>query len=745
MYRLSRFMLILAVLLIAYCLVCAIILTAAAGGPWWAWVVLLALACAAARKKTRQALTTLGSAAWATTRELAQAGMLRARTGLLLGRVADDSAWPAARGIKALFDRRLPAEDACREYFQATRLRKRDQGQLVHLPQAVHSVCFAPTRAGKGVSLVVPFLLQSCEDSCVVVDPKGELAALTWATRRAMKHRVVILDPFKAVTKQPDTYNDIDFIVADDPLALDHCRALAEALVIRKEDEKDPHWADSAEAVIRALIAVTALYGRKDRGMRSLQDVRDILSSPQKFELAKKLMREHGDMLARWGGDLEQFRGDELASVLTTSNRFLRFLDTLAIADSTRTSSFDPADLRRRKLTVYLVLPPEHMRSQSPLLRVWISGMFRAAVRGGLGEARKVHFILDEAAALGHMQALDDAVDKYAGYGIRLQFYYQSMGQLKKCWPGDQGQTLLSNTSKVFFGTNDFQTAQFISQTLGAGTIIVDSGGSNQGWSRGHSTSRGSSSSESSNTGSSGGSSSSWQQSKRELLTADEVLNLDPRIAITLTPGVRPVATTLIRYYEEPGLFRPRGMFRRIAAAGRTFLAAAFLLAAGVLGAALLTQGLQIAAQEQNQPPAPEQAPALLPVQDGVIAPDAQNPAPRQGARITQVMPASAAQAAGLAPGDVLLAVDGAEVHTAADLQQAVRQAGAVATLRVLRRGQVVTVIACPQAGRLGVAFEMADLPIPPAEGQNHDAKPASQRPAPGNQGRYIIITPRGK
>src|SRR5262249_21130168 len=152
-----------------------------------------------------------------------------------------------------------------------------------------------------------------------------------------------------------------------------------------------------------------------------------------------------------------------------------------------------------------------------------------------------------------------------------------------------------------------------------------------------------------------------WSQSKRELLTPDEVLNLDPRTAITLTPGVRPVATTLIRYYEEPGLFRPRGLFRRLAAAGRTFLAAAFLLVAGALGAALLTQGLRIAAQEQNQPPAPGLAPAPLPAkagtgQDGVIAPDAQNPTPRRGARITRVMPGSPAQAAGLAPGDVILA-----------------------------------------------------------------------------------------
>ena len=66
-----------------------------------------------------------------------------------------------------------------------------------------------------------------------------------------------------------------------------------------------------------------------------------------------------------------------------------------------------------------------------------------------------VTFVLDEAASLGRMYALDDAVDKYRGYGVRLQFYYQSVSQLRKCFPDGQEQTLLSNVSQVFFSVND--------------------------------------------------------------------------------------------------------------------------------------------------------------------------------------------------------------------------------------------------------------------------------------------------
>jgi type IV secretion system protein VirD4 len=406
----------------------------------------------------------------------------------------------------------------------------------------------------------------------------------------------------KKLKRRADTFNPLDFIAPNEH-ALDECRDLAEALVIREMGaNENPHWPESAETVIGSVAATVAIYGRKDQGTRSLQDARDILAHPQKFDIAKKLMLENGGMLARWGGQLEHYKGEELGSVMSTSNRFLRFLDTPAIAESTKSSSFNPAGLRKGRMTVYLVLPPEHARAQSALLRMWIGSMFRACLRGGLGEKHKVHFVLDEAAALGHMQALDDAIDKYRGYGVRLQFYYQSPGQLRKCFPSDGGQTLLANCTKIFFGTSEFQTAEILSKSLGTGTIIVESGGSNSSWSKNHGSSSGHGYSESSGSSYSQGNNSNWQQQGRELLKPDEIIALDPRIAITLTPGVRPLWTTLIRWYEEKSLLRHRGFLRRMAAACCTFILSALLLVIAMASAKALTDQFNGVSQWPQQP-----------------------------------------------------------------------------------------------------------------------------------------------
>ena len=280
---------------------------------------------------------------------------------------------------------------------------------------------------------------------------------------------------------------------------------------------------------------------------------------------------------------------------MTTTQRFCRFLDTLAVSDITKTSSFDPDELRKGKTTVYLVLPPEHMRAQSPLLRMWIGSLLRAVVRGGLQEKNKVHFVLDEAATLGHMEALDDAVDKYRGYGVRLLFLFQSLGQLKKCFPDGQDQTLLSNVTQVYFGINDLPTAEYVSNRLGEETIVITSGGTSTGTSRQRSSRDEGSFSTSTNQ------SDNWAQHGRKLLKPEEVMALPHRTAITFTPGVPPICTTLVRYFEESNLQGP-GLWERFKAAANVVTGALVLLVSAMSLAIALSVNSQDR-METNQPP----------------------------------------------------------------------------------------------------------------------------------------------
>ena len=90
------------------------------------------------------------------------------------------------------------------------------------------------------------------------------------------------------------------------------------------------------------------------------------------------------------------------------------------MSNNTKKSSFDPADLLTGKMTINLILPPEHLRTQSPLLRLWIGSLLRTVIKGGLQEKNKVHLICDEAKLLGRMNQLSDILTIGRGYGIRM-------------------------------------------------------------------------------------------------------------------------------------------------------------------------------------------------------------------------------------------------------------------------------------------------------------------------------------
>ncbi len=585
MYRLSRLLLIVTVFGWLYSAILALSLLR----PGWALTTVVVFGALMLPRGLRR-LTTLGSARWADEDDLRRAGMLHVRTGLILGRIAARHSVVAA--ARNLFRRRLGAREACLAFWMNF---QRGQKPLVRLPQAVHTAVFSPTGGGKGQGILLPWLAE-CDENAVVVDPKGENAKLTAERRRKrFGHKIILLDPFQIATKSPDRFNPLDFINENSPTALDECTALANALVIRTGEEKEPHWNDSAESWIGAFLATVVRYGGRDDGNRSLQTVRELLSNPQRLAMGIQLMCESdcwGGMLARMGNQLSHYVDRERSSTLTTVARHMRFLDTVAVAESTKASSFNPADLLSGKMTVYLILPPEHMRDKSALLRMWIGAMLRAVVRSGLQERRKVHFLLDEAASLGHMEAIDDAVDKYRGYGVRLTFMYQSIAQLKKCFPNGQDQTLLSNVSQVFFGVNEPATAEYVSSRLGEETIVLESGGTSRGSTRQYTDSA-----QPSNSASwSDNASSNWQQQARKLLKPEEVIALPPRTAITFTPGVPPVATTLLRFYEERRLGQGLGRLGRSLAALNMLLKAASFCAASLVLAYIMTLVVEQAA-----------------------------------------------------------------------------------------------------------------------------------------------------
>ena len=152
------------------------------------------------------------------------------------------------------------------EYGRKGLLLGRRKGGLIGWDDNRHVLTVAGSRAGKGVSLIVPNLILY-EGSAFVVDPKGENAAIT-AGRRGKGTRksgaglgqdVYVLDPFdvsgkRRRRKRPVSFNPLAELDIDDEDVVEDASMFAEALITHPE--KDRHWTELAQALLRALILV---------------------------------------------------------------------------------------------------------------------------------------------------------------------------------------------------------------------------------------------------------------------------------------------------------------------------------------------------------------------------------------------------------------------------------------------------------------------------------------------------------
>lgn len=539
-----------------------------------------------------------GTARLADRADLLHAGCIGSTGGFLVGRI------PAPRLREAIGHLwRLPRHlslAACITFFAALRR----EPQWVRLVSGVHTLIISPPGGGKTTGLVLPVLLTN-KDSAVVLDVKGEICRATAEARRAMGHQIVVLDPFHVVTNRPDTFNPLSVIDPMAPNALDDIRALAEVNVDRSGERNTRHFDDGAVTVMTTTAAWAVL--KAPPAHRNLQSVATIIADPtEQAEMIRRAKDENAwqGTLARLAHTLDYFVDRERASVYSTACRHLQYLNTPAVAASTRASSFDPARLKAGKMTVYLVIPPQYLRSHAALLRLWITSLVQAVIRGGATEAAPVQFILDEAAALGEMPAVTDGIAQLRGYGARFTLVYQALGQLKKSYPDGQDETVLSQMDRqVFLGLNDLQTAEYVSKRIGTASV--------ENWSASGSDAAGTSVDAHGKPTHSNTRTNGWSASEtaREVFKPEEVLAAGPRTAFVFAPGIPPLTTTLVRHYEPA--------FRTVRATAARF--ANLKLAARAFGLLALTLGglaVAVAASLPKPGTRHEPSPVSFPVKE---------------------------------------------------------------------------------------------------------------------------------
>ncbi len=470
-------------------------LIAASGG-----FIAIAVAIGMSVWRAREAknVATYGSARWAETEEIKAAGLL-GPDGVVLGKL--------------------------------------DRDYLRHDGRE-HTLCFAPTRSGKGVGLVVPSLL-TWPGSAIVHDIKGENWTLT-AGFRSRHGRVLLFDPTNAKSA---AYNPL-LEVRRGEWEVRDVQNIADILVDPEGSlEKRNHWEKTSHALLVGAI-LHVLYAEKDK---TLAGVAAFLSDPKRpieSTLAAMMKTAHlGEVgphpvIASAARELLNKSDNERSGVLSTAMSFLGLYRDPVVAEVTRRCDWRITDIvgDRRPTTLYLVVPPSDINRTKPLIRLILNQIGRRLTEDLQAKAgrHRLLLMLDEFPALGRLDFFESALAFMAGYGLKSFLIAQSLNQIEKAY-GPNNSILDNCHVRVSFATNDERTAKRVSDALGTATEMKAmknyAGHRLSPW-LGHLM-------------------VSRSETARPLLTPGEIMQLPPADEIVMVAGTPPIRARKARYYED--------------------------------------------------------------------------------------------------------------------------------------------------------------------------------------------------
>lgn len=450
----------------------------------------------------RPALTSHGSARWATKDALKKAGLA------------------------------VPLKDLSGPVY-AKLGAPRGRGEFITSSEIPHSFICAPTGSGKGVGIVIPTLL-TYGGSVICLDVKGENFEKTARARAAMGDKIFRFSPLDEDNRS-HRFNPLESVAKLAPeRQFTEAKRIAESFIVMAGDNVQGFLISAKEIFAASVLVVV------DRGTPTISAIYDLLSQGSDFnEMFEKLaseteIPEAKSIYQRMAGIADRTLSAYM-SVLFDGGLGL-WRDGLVRA-ATETSDFDINTLRRSPSSIYIIVAPNDLAVLAPVVRL----LFQQTVailqsaEPKQDEPYPVLFLLDEFPQLGRMTALSQAISTIRSYGGRMMIVAQSLSNLRSTYGADGAQNFLANCRlQLFMAPADSETPDYVSKAIGNFTRKARS----KSW----------------NMGQIGKSNIQEREEGARLLRPEELRNLSADDCVLLIQDSDPVLAQKVIYFEDRAL-----------------------------------------------------------------------------------------------------------------------------------------------------------------------------------------------
>jgi type IV secretion system protein VirD4 len=422
----------------------------------------------------------------------------------------------------------------------------RYRGNFLALPGQLSVMLSAPTRSGKGVGVVIPNLL-NWPDSVVVLDIKGENFDITAGCRARHGQAVFAFSPFDEQARS-HRWNPLSAVRTDPLHRVGDLLAIGQVIFPNEgsSTSSEAFFNDQARNLFLGIGLVLLETPDLPRTIGEMlrqssgkgQPLKDHLTTAikQRQDDGKPLSGECIDALQRLLGNSE----NTLSSIVATFNAPLLIFADAVVDAATSANDFKLEDLRNRRMSIYVRVPPHRLANARPLLNVLLTQVINLNTRSlpEQSSASRVQCLLinDEFAAMGRVGVIASAAAFLAGYDLRLLTVVQAMSQLDAVYGDKEARTFATNHGlQILFAPREQRDAEEYSAMLGHFTERATSRGRSRSFSsHGHTTL-----------------SRNESDQRRALLLPQEFKELGADKMVIVMENCKPILGDKIRYHRE--------------------------------------------------------------------------------------------------------------------------------------------------------------------------------------------------
>lgn len=351
-----------------------------------------------------------------------------------------------------------------------------------------HILTTGGTRAGKGVNLVLPALLnEDLQDeefgtSFILLDPKGENCAVSAAYLKRSGYNVHVINPFsipEILEFGNSRFNPFDLVNPESPDVVGFSDMIANSLLPSSRSSQD-HFEESARQYLAFYILHMIVQSEEPKSFKTLynwirlggSDRLDLLDRMAENDAFDGIIKTNADSVRK---QIIAQADKEIESIYSTCRRGTDVFKDLNLRNSTSESDFDLKTIAKEKTALFICVNPKDLDRVQGWLRILFNCVLNT-LTVHYNKKRKTVVLLDEFPTIGYLKEFETASGFLAGYNVTLWPIIQDLTQLKTLYP-NSWETFINNAIvKHWLSVGDNFTADYLGKRMPKDLVFLKNG-----------------------------------------------------------------------------------------------------------------------------------------------------------------------------------------------------------------------------------------------------------------------------